>query len=109
MKPKNDTQIHHPTDYRDGPGDELQKMLPWLSDRRRLTICTAAIVTMNRWGVAGCRENILALAQWLVDEAAQSLIADKNLPFKIALALVRTSIRRFERKFPDGPLEISHE
>ncbi|WP_430454891.1 hypothetical protein [Rhodopirellula europaea] len=88
-----------------GPGNELKRMLPWLSKANESGIINRRIATINQWGAKGCRLNLETIAAWLVQEAVKQEMDDDELTLDTARALVLTSIRRYERKFPDGPLE----
>jgi hypothetical protein len=88
-----------------GPGSELKRMLPWLARACKSEPLKRRIATINQWGVKGCQLNSETIAGWLVREAARHGMDEDDLPLATARALVRTAIRRYERKFPDGPLE----
>jgi hypothetical protein len=88
-----------------GPGGELKRMLPWLSKGGKSNVTNRRIATINQWGVKGCRLNLETIAAWLVQEAVKQGMIDDEMTLDTARALVVTAIRRFERKFPDGPLE----
>ncbi|MEM9368195.1 MAG: hypothetical protein AAGD07_19540 [Planctomycetota bacterium] len=90
-----------------GPGSELKRMLPWLSTAAKAKPLQRRIATVNSWGVKGCRLNAETIAAWLVAEAAKQGMDADELSFSTARSLVLTAIRRYERKFPDGPLETN--
>ena len=59
----------------------------------------------GRWGAEGCRENLDTILDWLMEEAQLRELPHGRFTRAIARSLVLTAIRRFERKYPDGPPE----
>ena len=95
--------------YRPGPGSELKKMLAWFARPSQSCDCETRADTMNDWGPEGCRENIDTIVDWLMEEAQARGLPHGRFTRVIAKSLVDTAIRRYERKFPDGPPESDDE
>ena len=96
------TDIAH---YTPGPGSELKKMLAWFARSSTACDCDSHAETMNEWGADGCRENIDTILDWLMEEAHKRGLPHGRFTRVIARSLVDTAIRRYERKYPDGPPE----
>jgi len=92
-------------DYRPGPGSELKKMLAWFARPSDACQCETHADTMNDWGAEGCRDNLETILDWLMEEAQLRELPHGRFTRAIARSLVLTAIRRFERKYPDGPPE----
>lgn len=79
----------------EGPGTELKAMLSALGISPDNCNCNARAAQMNRWGVAGCCEHRLEIAEWLREAAAGKVtefaVTD---PAEAFLPLVDEAIRR---------------
>ena len=95
--------------YRPGPGSELKKMLAWFARPSESCNCETRADTMNDWGADGCRQNLDTIVEWLMEEAQQRGMPHGKFSRVVAKSLVTTAIRRYERKFPDGPPEPDDE
>ncbi|QDT10741.1 hypothetical protein [Planctomycetes bacterium K23_9] len=93
------------SNYRPGPGNELKKMIAWFAKSSESCNCETRVDTMNDWGAEGCRRNIDTITEWLLEEAQARGLPHGRFTATIARSLVKTAIRKYERKFPEGAPE----
>jgi hypothetical protein len=91
--------------YRPGPGNELKKMIAWFAKPSETCNCETRVDTMNDWGAEGCRRNIDTIVDWLLEEAQVRGLPHGRFTATVARSLVKTAIRKYERKFPEGAPE----
>lgn len=95
--------------FRPGPGNELKKMIAWFAKPSESCNCETRVDTMNDWGAAGCRQHIDTIVEWLLEEAQARGLPHGRFTATVARSLVKTAIRKYERKFPDGAPEPNED
>ncbi len=95
--------------FQPGPGSELKKMLTWFARPSESCSCETRAATMNDWGVAGCRENLDTIIEWLIEEAQIRGLPHGKFTRVVARQLVLTAIRKHERQLENNPVATSND
>lgn len=85
------------------PGNILAEMLRQKGYTPRGCRCNEHIAQMNAWGIAGCRENIETIIDWLEQSAKQTTLRGKALHIPGLRGLGRHRLRALV----EGALEVA--
>jgi hypothetical protein len=82
-----------------GPGTELHKLLAKFGIHMASgCACRARMTQMNKWGIAGCEQNVETIVEWMKEEAAKRKLPYLNTVGRILVRRAISNARREEER-----------